>query len=657
MSSTLGLAAIPVTDAGTIADKTVAASATRATLVEEFDIWRESYAGATVEILKANSTERATVYSDANLSSAAANPQTLLSREDSDARTYGKFQLSLYVAEAYHLKVTGIQTTGVQRAPITTLKGEDAKEATSTALGGSRARTLRQHFADVIQVLDYGNLLPASNVDASSTENTATVQAAIGIASGNGGGVVYLPAGRYAISTIQIPTNVMLAGQAEDGTILQSDEADKVVTITGDDAGLRDLSLDGLDLTASSFGVYGKNVDRVRLENVTVKRFDKNIEFKGGEDHRYRNLTVKNGNYGFRGLGDSDVSNGNDGDEFDRLLWIGGEVSEHTTEGIEISVVDLQARFNQIQGVLIKDNIGAEALLIYGAENTELRDCKFTGNLVDLNVRDNPDTTLANREVKNLYVEAGRMEGTIKFDGLCDNVVFDRTEFSGATFEFNTPTNQIVFRDVMETSTTTSGDSTKKSQWITANRGTIVGTTSSEVAATVWKHQLEPGEVAQIIARAVAQQTNGEKALTQTAAQGARCDSADLDYDGQTANFTVGATLTGQTSGATATILADVDGGTTGTLSLANVVGTFVDNETITDGSGGSATVNGSITFNNAALLATTTGIDLFNRNSGSPAYALGFAVSGREVQVTVTGASNENVSWAVDVELTTVGG
>ena len=65
-----------------------------------------------------------------------------------------------------------------------------------------------------------------------------------------------------------------------------------------------------------------------------------------------------------------------------------------------------------------------------------------------------------------------------------------------------------------------------------------------------------------------------------------------LDYDGQTGNFTVGLTVTGGTSGATGVILADNDGGTSGTLVLGRVLGVFDDNETITDTSTGSATVN-----------------------------------------------------------------
>src|SRR3990167_1329095 len=65
-----------------------------------------------------------------------------------------------------------------------------------------------------------------------------------------------------------------------------------------------------------------------------------------------------------------------------------------------------------------------------------------------------------------------------------------------------------------------------------------------------------------------------------------------LPYDGQTGNFTAGLTVTGGTSGATGIIVADVDAGATGTLTLSNIKGLFVDNEAITDTSTGAAVVN-----------------------------------------------------------------
>lgn len=73
--------------------------------------------------------------------------------------------------------------------------------------------------------------------------------------------------------------------------------------------------------------------------------------------------------------------------------------------------------------------------------------------------------------------------------------------------------------------------------------------------------------------------------------------SQTLAYDAQSANFTAGLVVTGGASGATAVILEDSDAGTTGTLTLGNIVGTFQDNEAITDSGSGAATVNGTLTI------------------------------------------------------------
>ena len=79
----------------------------------------------------------------------------------------------------------------------------------------------------------------------------------------------------------------------------------------------------------------------------------------------------------------------------------------------------------------------------------------------------------------------------------------------------------------------------------------------------------------------------------------------NLAYDAQTANFTVGETVKGQTTGTEGKIIADTDGGATGTLVIArqNGVG-FADNEIITDSNStpGSATVNGAMTFADSSL-------------------------------------------------------
>lgn len=78
-------------------------------------------------------------------------------------------------------------------------------------------------------------------------------------------------------------------------------------------------------------------------------------------------------------------------------------------------------------------------------------------------------------------------------------------------------------------------------------------------------------------------------------------------FTGETAPFTVGATLTGGTSGATATIVRVISNGTSGTMLVGDITGgPFVDAETITDGSGGSASVDGATT----QLFVGITGVD-----------------------------------------------
>lgn len=87
-----------------------------------------------------------------------------------------------------------------------------------------------------------------------------------------------------------------------------------------------------------------------------------------------------------------------------------------------------------------------------------------------------------------------------------------------------------------------------------------------------------------------------------------------LPFDTQTANFTVGLVVTGGTSAATGTIVRQTDAGTSGTLYLKLVTGTFVDNETITDSGTGSALVNGSPSTHYAPITgaASSTFVDVF---------------------------------------------
>jgi hypothetical protein len=85
-----------------------------------------------------------------------------------------------------------------------------------------------------------------------------------------------------------------------------------------------------------------------------------------------------------------------------------------------------------------------------------------------------------------------------------------------------------------------------------------------------------------------------------------------LDFDAETAAFTIGQTLTGGTSGATATIQGiKKTSATSGTLYLSAVSGTFQDNETITDGATGSATEDGTLSADASTVTASGSGLTL----------------------------------------------
>lgn len=70
-------------------------------------------------------------------------------------------------------------------------------------------------------------------------------------------------------------------------------------------------------------------------------------------------------------------------------------------------------------------------------------------------------------------------------------------------------------------------------------------------------------------------------------------DLQTLPYDTQTGNFVIGQIVTAG-GGAFGTIVLDADAGAAGTLTLAQVSGTFANNDTITDPVSGAALVNGS---------------------------------------------------------------
>ena len=132
----------------------------------------------------------------------------------------------------------------------------------------------------------------------------------------------------------------------------------------------------------------------------------------------------------------------------------------------------------------------------------------------------------------------------------------------------------------------------------------------------------------------------------------------DLPYDGQSANFTVGKVVKGDTSGAFGEILYDTDSGATGTLVLAPIKGTFIDNETIRDDNGtpGVAVVNGSAstsTFgfyqetSSSVSSGTSTDTVLVHTFTATGKYRIAAPLLDRYVRISVKGTGTTTSSSA----------
>lgn len=619
-----------------------------------FDTWVAGYPAASVAIYQAGTTTLASVYYDEDLSEAAPNPITLLSMSNGGVR-YGKFSAPIYVGVPYEMTINSRDQTGVIRPGLTSLDDEDASDATVLATGANSTVTLAAWKARVIDVEDWGAFLPTSNAGASAATNTTTLSAAIGEAAANGGGAVIIPPGAYAHNAYTLSEDVIIVGPARDATVLQCSAGSAVCTIGGDRAGFANITLDGVSKVASSVGIYTKANDDLFMQNVMVKRFVTGIKCLGMRYSNWHNLSIDGCTNGALLYGDNDASNGANGDEFRHNRWSGGQVSTCTTVGIELKYVDKKCWHNTLSHVGFLSSTGT-ALKVIGARWTELADkCWFSGNTTDLSIEDGSDTTeVAENSVVGFTMSGGVINSDMSFTGKCQDVVFDGVEFYDGTYTLTTVSNTILAKNCTEASgvTLAGNDSTQwmRSRDVLGDMPASTGVTTDAVSTEAWAYDLAPGERVIVTAWVVANGRNDNDHAQYVICQPAHRPGSTLAYDGQTVNFTLGATLTGSTSGATARIIADSDSGATGTLTLRDITGEFIDDETITDSSGGTALANGTMSHQNAALLGSIT--SLITAVETDVNYACIFGVTAAKVRVMVTGAASTTVEWTVSAQV-----
>lgn len=610
-----------------------------------FDLWRAGYGSATVEVRKAGTSALAAVYKDINLTESADNPFTLESKTVGGI-VYGKSATPLYVVEAVELVINSVDETGIVRPALVSFNDELVDNAIGGTRRGTVTRRLIDRFDDVIHVEDFGVLSTSD-----STSNSSVITRALGAAAGQGGGTVLMPAGTWPITTLTLAADVVLQGEDRDSTVLRSQEGSIVCTISGDRAGLRDITLDGVNLTASSIGIAAEDINKTVMERVTIKRFETGIRWRGGSYQDWHDLSIDNCTEGANFLGDT--LTGDDGDTFEHNVWRGGTISTCTTHGIQLKYENALVRNNRFENLHFDGNTGA-AVRMRGARYTDFVNCHWEGNTTVFDVDDGSDTSLVDfNTIIGLFVHNGLIDGgAMNFQGLCQDIHFQRMRFGAVDWTLTAPENAITLTDVTEdTGVTVTGDELKLQRWRHGDRGEIVGVTTDATATDAWEVALNPGEVVYAEAKIIGRQRDGEERSIFHIGCGAIRDFADLSYDNQTSNFTVGGLLEGQTSGATARISADSDSGTTGTLSLRNIDGTFIDGETITDNSGGSADVNGSIS-NPSVALDTTGNVNIRAVYETDANTAAAFVASSNKLKLRVTGIASETWEWTVQVEL-----
>jgi len=614
--------------------------------IAEFDLWRPGYGGSVVDIFIAGTSTPASVFLDEALSIAADNPQTLDAMTAEGGVRYGKFVAPLYTAQPYYLSINGIENTGIQRQSFSSLDGENASAATVMAPNSAYAVTLAALAGRQVNVANFGAFVEGGGGVAAT--NTATIELAIAALSD--GGFVSIPAGLYKVNSFDIPVGVVLVGQGIDATVLESIVGAASFTIVGDNAGFKDLTLDGNSLSTDSVGVKAEAKNGIVFENVKITRFETGMYLYGGTGFSWYDLSIVNVETAAKLYGEDAV--------FQDMIWCGGLVSTATTAGVDLSYEDNQCQNITFIGVGFED-CPEFSVNINGAQNVKFCGCWWDGNTKNVNIQDDTDVLTPSTEQENdtiiVQFTGGRMNGgTFVATGTCQDVVLKEVSLTDVAFTMSTPIdNFIVLENCYEDGVTLAGETGKLVRATTSRNGASFGLTTTATATKAWSIPLLPGQQVYLEAKVIGKGRNvAQRAIYHVGCGAYRAGSA-LDYDTQTANFTAGAVLSGQSSGATARIQADSDSGTTGTLTLTDIRGEFIDNEIITDDNGtpGSATVNGVLTPANASL-DTVGNVNLRSVYETNAAWAAVFTANGPDIEFTVTGAASQTVEWTVHVDV-----
>lgn len=612
----------------------------RAVLVPYFDLWEEGYAGHTVRVLSGSGPALADLYYDEAKTLRAPNPQVLDSLITDDGCRFGRFVQPVYTdADTISLQIQGMGAGGIWRTPVLSLVGADVSEAVVRPSDAGEHSTLASLLSLELHVGSFGTL--TSN---RTDENTNLIQSVINIASGRGGGRVRLPAGAFSIRRLDLPARVTLIGAGKDVTTLRSQFAGEVLTGQLGLFGIEDLTLDGQTVVPGSVGLSADNVDSVRIKRVRVTRFNIGVRLRGSRQVKVEDTDCDACNRGVEIIATPLVG------DVHGLQWINGVIKANVLYGLYLQQTGgPECGYNHFGGLWLRDNLG-EAIKLFGVRNTRFTDLAFQGNAENIDMLDTAFGDVSNIPCLNIsFTNCRFIGGKHVMRHTAQDIRFEACRFHSVTWTLAQLLNSILLSECIETgSTTIEGDVTKLQRPRRTLEGTTTVVTTNAANTPLWKAKLAPGQTITGVARIGVSSLSSEKQVGFIVHFVAKRPGAKLNYDQQTANFTVGATITGATSGASGRLVAMNDTGSAGTLTLRQIIGQFQDNETLTGSSGGAAKVNGQLIYQDCEIGV----FQVFGALQGtSTAPLVEMKVQSDEVHVRGIGVSNVTLEWACDVQ------
>lgn len=618
--------------------------------ISEFDTWRPGYGNAIVAVFRAGTTTLAPLFSDPTLTIPIANPQTLDLMSDVNGQVYGRWAEPVYIGVPYSLFINSTFSTGVEQIPITTLDGQDASLVMVESIRGQFPVPLNQFLDRDVDATLFGTLAAA---DGAASCN-ATLVAAIGAAAAASGGDVLLPPGIIPFLNLTLPTGVRLRGKGVGVTTLTSTQAvTPLITLGGNGAGLISLTLDGLNVVPQSIGVQGIGVIQPVFQDVIVQRTETGIRFRGATQFQWRNLTVSNCTNGVDLRGDIDASLTNTGTETANGFWDGGQVALCTTYGLCTEFFDLPVRDLTFRNILFASNSG-DAWRSLGARGITFRQCQWISNISDMSIADGTNLAFVSlNTTSRIRIEEGTVNGgRLTFNQTCFDIQFRDVNFINANFNLTVPQNPVVLQDcIQDAQTTTTGSGTLLIGKTATDLGKVSGVTSDATPIAAWSQTMPPGETILLSAKVVARRRDGITYGIFWPMTGVNRPGDTMPFVGATGLFTAGLVITGVTSGASARVTDVAQTGATGTLTLRNIIGTFVNGEVVADTNTGVGTFSGALGTSNAVLDATGAGTLRADTTTGTGWTAI-FAVSGANVVLNVAGEAAAVVEWTVEVDL-----